>query len=185
MSDEEMDMDEEDEEKTEWEDDGEWDKTDHDDDECIRHEMSDCMDIISNHVNGLEYCFYEEIVDVCNSEQISCHVNVTVHGQDVEGTCDEMLAMLDIDPEDLEDKDAEDEADIEAEDEADKEDFDMEDWDEEDFDKEDFDMEDFDEEDWENWDEEDWENWDENEEEVAKTTRNSAWGHSPRGRRHH
>ena len=81
--------------------DEEWDKTDHDDDECIRHEKSDCKEMIENHVDGLEYCFFEEIVDVCNKEVVSCHVSVTIHGQDVEGECTQMLGILDIDPEDL------------------------------------------------------------------------------------
>jgi len=143
-------------EKSEWEDDGNWNKTDHDDDECIRHEKSDCMDIISDHVNGLEHCAYEEIVDVCNKEVVSCHVHVTVHGQDVEGECDEMLAIFDIDPEDLEHHDdRENNADQDA-------DRDNQDWNEEDFNMDDW-----------------------NEEDMTQTTRNSAWGHSPRGRRHH
>lgn len=65
------------------------------DDNCTAnedHQMSegDCLEMVSEFVEGVESCVYHEMVDTCTGEQTECHVSVVVNGTLYEGVCDEI-----------------------------------------------------------------------------------------------
>jgi hypothetical protein len=65
----------------------------YDDEECSEEGATfDCFDMVVDYVDGLESCYYFESCD-------ECIVDAVANGEQVTGTCDEMMEMYDI-PED-------------------------------------------------------------------------------------